>query len=208
MPKSNLIRWGGLAAMLGGLMWTGSWLLNAQTLEGNRAFLGLTEGNYRAMLNPALLGMLFGLVGMYALHARRFGKLGKIGFAMSFLSLAMGLVGNVVEFGLIGEVTRSFGWFIMFPIFFVWPFGMLLFGLAVLRAKGLPRWSNALPLVIGVVLVLAIFLGIAEMRMCGCGSADRMLELLFFTTGLGWALLGYVLWSSQSKSAMQPKPAT
>ena len=208
MSKSNLIRWGGLAAMLGGLMWTGSWLLNAQTLEGNRAFLGLTEGNYRAMLNPALLGMLFGLVGMYALHAERFGKLGKIGFATSFLGLAMGLVGNLVEFGLIGEVTRSIGWFIMFPMFFVWPFGMLLFGLAALSAKGLPRWSSALPLVIGVVLVLAIFLGIAEVLTCRCGRADRMLDLLFLTTGFGWVALGYLLWSGKGETARQPEPET
>jgi hypothetical protein len=31
MPSSALVRWSGLAAVLGGLVWTASWLLNGQT---------------------------------------------------------------------------------------------------------------------------------------------------------------------------------
>ena len=47
MRSSAFDRWSGFAAVVGGLVWTASWLLNDQTAEGNRAVLGLTEGNSR-----------------------------------------------------------------------------------------------------------------------------------------------------------------
>jgi hypothetical protein len=75
------------------LVWTVSWLGNGQTEEGNVTSLGLTEGEWRALLNPGTvllaLGAWYGLRG-----AARWLTLAGLGTA---------LVGNVVEFGLWGD---------------------------------------------------------------------------------------------------------
>ena len=173
MTSPTWIRLSGLAALLGGLVWTISWLLNAQTAEGNRAVLGLTEGNLRAMLNLPVLLLLAGLVGLYRLHAGRCGKLGILGFGLTLLGMALLLVGNITEYGLLGDPTDGRGWALIGFGFLVIPVGMLLFGIAVIRADVLPRWSRVLPLLVGLALVGAIGVALVEMQACGCGRADR-----------------------------------
>lgn len=63
-----LERWGGQVAILGGLLWTASWLLNVSLTDssGEGTRLGLTEGNARAILNPAIL-----LIGVGVLAFKR-----------------------------------------------------------------------------------------------------------------------------------------
>src|SRR5919199_7027849 len=141
MTSPTWIRWSGLAALLGGLVWTISWLLNTQTAEGNRVVISFTEGNLRAMLNLPLLLLLAGLLGLYRLHAGRFGKLGILGFGLTLLGMALLLVGNVMEFGLAGAPTDDRGWVVVVLSCLVIPVGMLLFGSGVIRADVLPRWS-------------------------------------------------------------------
>ncbi len=203
MTSPTWIRWSGLAALLGGLVWTISWLLNSQTAEGNRAVLGFTEGNLRAMLNLPLLLLLAGLVGLYRLHAGRCGKLGVLGFGLTLLGMALLLVGNVTEYGLLGDPTDGRGWALIGFSFLVIPVGMLLFGIAVIRADVLPRWSRVLPLLVGLALVGAIGIALVEMQACGCGRADRGLGVWLFAFGLGWMALGYSLWSAKGGGIRQ-----
>src|SRR5919199_280025 len=113
MTSPTWIRWSGFAALLGGLVWIISWLLNSQTAEGNRAVLGFTEGNLRAILNLPLLLLLAGLLGHYRLHAGRAGKLGILGFGLTLLGMVLLLVGNVMEFGLAGDPTDDRGWVVV-----------------------------------------------------------------------------------------------
>jgi hypothetical protein len=202
MRSSAFARWSGLAAALGGLVWTASWLLNGQTAEGNRAVLGLTEGNYRALLNPALLFFILGLVATYRRRGARFGRLGLVGLVVAFLGYTLFLVGNVVEFGLIGVPWQpDLGWAIVLPSFLVIPLGMLLLGVAAGRTGGLRRPGGTVMLVFGLLCAAAVVLAIAEMVACACGRADRGLWLLMVTIGAGWVIQGFLLWSDRAALA-------
>ena len=86
------------------LVWILSWLANGQTEEGNVTYLGLTEGEWRALLNPGTvllaLGAWYGLRG-----AARW---------VTFTGLGIVLVGNVVEFGVWGDALWVDGGWLIF----------------------------------------------------------------------------------------------
>ena len=86
------------------LVWALSWLANGQTEEGNVTYLGLTEGEWRALLNPGTvllaLGAWYGLRG-----AARW---------VTLTGLGIVLVGNVVEFGVRGDALWVDGGWLIF----------------------------------------------------------------------------------------------
>jgi hypothetical protein len=118
-PSPAFVRRSGLAAALGGLVWTASWLLN-----------------------PALPSFILGLVATYRRRGARFGALGLVGFVVALVGYALFLAGNVVEFGLIGAPWQpDLGWAIALPSFLVIPLGMLLLGVAAGRT-GVEVWNR------------------------------------------------------------------
>jgi hypothetical protein len=86
------------------LVWVLSWLANGQTEEGNVTYLGLTEGEWRALLNPGTvllaLGAWYGLRG-----AARW---------VTLMGLGIVLAGNVVEFGVWGDALWVDGGWLIF----------------------------------------------------------------------------------------------
>ena len=86
------------------LVWVLSWLANGQTEEGNVTYLGLTEGEWRALLNPGTvllaLGAWYGLSG-----AVRW---------VTLTGLGIVLAGNVVEFGVWGDALWVDGGWLIF----------------------------------------------------------------------------------------------
>jgi hypothetical protein len=77
--------------------------------------------------------------------------------------------------------------------------GVVVLGLGVLRAKVLPPWS-IWPLIGG----WAAFLPVANSPLV-FGFAFFVLSLLAAgMLGVGWVVVGYVLWSGRSASARQP----
>ena len=75
--------------------------------------------------------------------------------------------------------------------FVVMPIGFILLGVATLRAKVLPGWRRALPFIIGLMITSGMLLAF------GIGEAGLVISFLSF--GLGWLVLGYVLWSDRSE---------
>ena len=69
---------------------------------------------------------------------------------------------------------------------------LVLVGIATIQAKVLPRWSRVLPLVIGLLLASG-FLVALSIGEWGFG-------VIILSLGLGWMLLGYVLWSDQAEA--------
>ncbi len=91
------------------LVWVLSWLANGQTEEGNVTYFGLTEGEWRALLNPGTL--LLALGAWYGLRgAARW---------LTLTGLGILLVGNVVEFGLRGEPLWVDGGWLIFLLGFL-----------------------------------------------------------------------------------------
>ena len=86
------------------LVWFLSWLANGQTEEGNVTYLGLTEGEWGALLNPGTvllaLGAWYGLRG-----AARW---------VTLMGLGIVLAGNLVEFGVWGNALWVDGGWLIF----------------------------------------------------------------------------------------------
>jgi len=71
--------------------------------------------------------------------------------------------------------------------------GSVLLGISILRTTALPRWS-------GWTLIIAPTLGIV----LGLWQVKHLPSALVLPVGLGWMLLGFVLWSGRDTLARQP----
>src|SRR5215207_11161802 len=91
MVSSNLVRWGGLAAMLGGAMWV---VLGLGAVVG---YLQAIPGREDVVLFVvALLLTAIGLVGLHTLQKGSYGLLGRAGFYIALAAVAARILGAVV----------------------------------------------------------------------------------------------------------------
>jgi len=194
MSPSNLLRLGGLAAVLGGKLLIISGLmqlvLNLFFPEpGAVKEVALTASSIQLTL--ALLGqplVVLGLVGLYVRQSEAAGVLGLIGFLIAFLGMA--LVSALGVEGVEGVAPfANLGW--------------ALFGVASLRAGVYPRVATVLLIVSAVIggmfslLVVALIVGPASLLVyVGVGAG------LVLNAVIAW--LGYDLFSMRDASVEQP----
>ncbi len=198
MDSAKLIRWSGLLAMVGGVIWTGSGILNWFAAQDR---LEVPAAIHTGAVLGLMLFFMAGLAGFYARQAGKTRKLGKTGFIISLAGLGTMLIGNLIEvwggsllYAVVpGEFkpTDHLGWAMEIVGFVVVSIGFILLGVATLRAKVLPGWRRALPLIIGLMITSGMLLAF------GIGEAGLVISFLSF--GLGWLVLGYVLWSDRSE---------
>lgn len=164
MASSNLIRWSGLATILGGALLLISDLLGLIVVPGDLTE-AVTTGAYLDDSGVRLLGgmlLLVGLVGLYARQAEASGALGLIGFLAAFAgtSLMIGafwtntfvppaLAVEAPEFLATGPAgTLGFGFMLSFAVAAL---GWLLFGAATFKTRVYPRAASVL-LMVGAAL--------------------------------------------------------
>ncbi len=206
MSSSNWIRWSGLVGILGGVLWA-LWYVGAY-------FVGWgvpsspeydTYETYNRLMPIVLLLLMVGLAGAHALQRGVYGWLGKAGFALASMGLVVMIIGNVAEFWAFTEEAyrsgslRDGAWMAFGLGLFAFYVGSVLFGIATLRAGMLPR--------LGAFLLLIWFP--AGFVMSGLLQLVSVPEYLSFSgmsglCGLGWAVLGYALWSRGDEAARQP----
>ena len=141
--------------------------------------------------------LMVGIAGLY-LYLRRsrgFGRLGAVGFYVCIFVFALVAIldlGIIVNEGV--EQTYIALGPVRGPLLLL---GLLLFGTAVLRAGRLPRGGAWLL----IATALTNVLGILAMIISGgtLGAWVFILPTVLF--GLGWAWLGYGLWSEGSATA-------
>jgi len=196
---SRLIRWAGLAAILGAAIWWTSWILNSFTKDGSVAVLGLSERGWRTVANSALLSFTGGLAGITAAHASRAGKLAIVGFLTTLLGLVVMLAGNVIEFW----VASSPGGFMFLFGLLVQPIGLILLGIPIFKANVLPRWGRPVPLGFGGILGLMLVVAMVRMA-TGIRIQEKLATAMIMTIGLGWMVLGCALWSGLSAKKGTP----
>ena len=212
MLSSNLIRWSGLAALVGGVLF-----IIADVTE---FFLfGDQPDSVAAATNSwVILDMFFlvtivliflGLVGLYAHQAEQAGILGLVAFVVALSGTAM-LFGFVWGAAFIlPEMAAAAPEFVdpafldadpsgalivgVLLTFVLFALGWLLFGLTSLRARVLPRGAAVL-LMIGAVSFVVIFM------------LDFPGATVVFSAALAW--MGYALWSGADEQATEPQPAT
>ena len=166
MKLANLIRWGGLAAVLAAVLLLVSDVLELLVFGFENVSTIATTGVYVFVTASFLLAALllsFGLVGLYASQAESAGYLGILGFLMAFVGTVMfagffwaqeffaPVVAEAAP-GLLDNIPRwlYFGSVLTFSLFAL---GWLLFGVGTYKARIYPRWA-ALLLMIGAVLII------------------------------------------------------
>jgi hypothetical protein len=201
MSSSNLIRWSGLAALVGGVLFIVLDILDF-LLYGNLPYSdAATAGSFTFVQSAFIIAVVLiglGLVGMYAHQAEETGSFGLVAFVVAFIGVIMaaGSIWSEAFFGawlagaapqlleanpsgtLAAGITLSY---------FLFALGWLLFGLASLRARVLPRSASVL-LIVGSILFIII----------------SLLEFPFESVVLGAALawMGYAQWTGASEPAL------
>jgi hypothetical protein len=207
MSSSNLIRWSGLAALVGGLLWVVIEIAFLIIIGDQPESVAATTSAWEILLVPVLVGnmlIFLGLVGLYARQVAETGVLGLVAFLVALTGTALfaGInwtytfavpslaqaAPDLLDAAPAGVLAAGFTLTLV-----LFGLGWLLFGLASLRARVLPRGAAVL-LMIGAVLVFVL----------------SLLELPFSTAVFGIALawMGYALWTGGGEAAPEPQPAT
>lgn len=198
MSSSNLIRWGGLAALIGGVLLVIAGLLGFIVFGGGEFSETAQTGTFAFTTLLYLLAItlvLGGLVGLYVSQSEAAGPLGFIAFLVAFLGTAL-VVGafwtQAFVAPTIAEVNPEFlneepagrlgfGFMLSFSLASL---GWLLFGVATLRARVYPR-AAAILLIVGALLGFLPFPGTE----------------LVLAVAIAW--LGFVLFTGRGVGAAQ-----
>lgn len=198
---------GGMAVMLGGALLGVLVPLVTLTYPGRAGWasvetvFSLAWEDYSRMLTAALVLTLVGLACLGTRSWARSGSSERAGFIVSLVGLGLVSAGNVLEFwvagGIRGGVTAvaMSGWTAFSLGFLLLAVGLVILGITAIRAKSL-TYGNAVPLILGV-LALPVFVTFTNGISFGVA-----LGALF---GLGWVVLGYVLWSETGEAAATGK---
>lgn len=157
MSASNLVRFGGLAAMAGGALFVVAELLGLPTLNEETYSETVTRTSYAIQQLLFLLGVVFvllGLVGLYVRQSEAAGALGLVGFLVAFAGTVL-IAGFLWASAFIAPALADTAPHVLdggpppgiLPSIIVFGLGWLLFGVATLRARVFPRasanWSTS-----------------------------------------------------------------
>jgi len=178
MSSSDLIRWGALAAITGGVVWVVYGLLTPAIRE---------SAVIDALFIIAALCTVGGFVGFHALQKDDYGRIGRGGFWTVVVATLVIVVGLIVE--LVGSMTIEEPFVILSPVGTLAVFiGFVLYGAATLQARVLPRWCG-----IGFIVGPSLFV-----------LGDLLGAFGGILFGLLWLALGYVLWSQRGAAGERP----
>src|SRR5829696_520909 len=209
---SKLIRWAGLAAMVGGIFYVVVGLFHQPNILSS--VITTQWAIVHALATVMCFFFLLGITGLYARQVEAAGWLGLAGFLLFSLNwvltapftfaevfilpqlateaptLAQGFLGifngnpGEMSFGVLANLWKLTG--------FVYIIGGLLFGIATFRAGILPRWAAGL-LAVGSVLAPVAALLPPEHE-----------PKVAVPVGIALAWLGYALWSERREQAAVP----
>ena len=174
MASSGLSRWGAIALLSGGLTWL---VLGLSAVFG---YLQAIPGREDVVLFiVALLFTAAGLLGLHALQRGSYGLLGLVGLSLALVAITCRILGAVAF--LAGSTALEW---ISQPATLSMLVGLVLYGVAMLQARVLPRWYG---------LALAVSMPVS-LPLAAYGT------VLF---GLILAVLGFALWL-RIRAAEQP----
>lgn len=190
MSSSNLVRWGGIAAVVAGLVWIVLVLFSPRDAPDVLFFSGSSG---KVIFIVALLSQVTGIAGLYVLQRGRHGRFGAVGALVAFVGFAIELIFVVVVSLGVGEgggmVSLVLALLLALGVILSFV-GLALLGIAILRTRTLPSWFGVL-LIVGLpaAVILAIVLGALAS---------------WVAYGIFWLLVGYVLLSSNSTWVQRP----
>lgn len=223
MSSSSLIRWGGIAAILGGIVEIlvaplinsaySMTEIGADLVPPWEPALSNALGPMIAFAPPeavyetygkfhllVFLGLLLGLLGLRTWRGGRAGRLERWGYRLSFVGLVLNVPGNVLDYWVpgnsaIGEFGSVGDWGFLLGTML----GLLLLVVgSILLGAALVRAGEArLP---AWLLVFALP-GAVLLGLLGFANAPANPMLWY---GFAWLLLGRFLWTRSSERAGQP----
>ena len=216
MNIKNLIRWAGLSAMVAGISYIAVGMFHPPNVASS-----VTSSAWAIVHAVAIAMSFFGLLGMTGIYARQVKETSWLGLAgyllfSLWLVLIMGFTFTEVLIlpllataapvfveGWMGMLNGSAGTMNLGALSTVWPLtapvymlGGLLFGIATIRARILPRWAGGL-LALGTALA-----PVAALLPLGLQPKVAV------PVGIALAWLGYALWSERREQAAEPVPST
>ena len=198
MSTRKLIRWSGLASLLAGVLYFLAVLIHPAGEDAASMLLPAWVPAH-ALGAVAALFMLLGLVGLYARQVEKTGWPGLLGFILAFIGTAilgseefqaatlLPIIASKAPTLIEESATSSSALIFALVLLVSFVGGFLLFGIAVMRAGVLPRWS-------GLVLIIGLLLSFG-------GAVSHVISIIaaaVFGSGLAW--MGYALWSSQGEA--------
>jgi hypothetical protein len=199
MNPTNLIRWSGLAAMVGGVAFLMLWLLPDHLMKLLR-LLGLLPENKTATDNIIyvllMLGAMAAIAGLHLLQERSYGWAGASASLAAFVGLALLAMTMVVGYGTTGPGGESF----MALLSFLSGVGLLAATVGILTLAGVTVVRGPLPWWCGVALLagspLSAFLGLVFLGVLG--------GVAMAPVGLGWVVVGYSVFRAATNRTREP----
>ena len=211
----NLIRWAGLSAMVAGIIFAGIQPIHPPDVLSSvntSAFIIITS------LKTAMsLFGLFGIAGLYARQVEQTGWLGLAGYLLLSIFYAVQMCFSFVEPFILPLLTSVAPTFVesvlgmssgaggpmnlgalatVYSLVSVlYLLGLLLFGIAMFRARILPRWAAGLLAFSGPLAIIMVAL-----------LPHQLERLAAMPMGFALAWLGYALWSERREQAAEPVP--
>jgi hypothetical protein len=191
MASLNLIRWSGLAAMVGSVASATLGLL--YVLQARGVTLGsidrpLQKGNYEnPVLTVLLVGVLIAIAALHATQRRDYGTQGALASLAAFVGVAMTVGGNLV--GELVPAMAPVAMLLLLAGILAASVGIVGLGIVTLEARVLPRWC-------GVALIAGSppAVGLEFMFLGLLGAAGILPgEIVWAMVGVPWVLVGYAI---------------
>jgi hypothetical protein len=192
MTREKMMRYGGPAAILGGVMhvlaFVAVYLIYfAFAEEAKGTFFG--QHAFIHIIDVAMFALLaVGATGVYVSQAGKLGRVAKAGFFLTLAGFGLGVIGGltiiVVGLAVSDEATLGVLDVIAHPLAqLLYTLGSAIFGVALFRKGKLPK-LGALLVAVGPLALFALF-------MTGNQQAVVPITASVVATGLGWAILGH-----------------
>lgn len=192
MTREKMVRYGGPAAILGGVMHVLAFvavymIYFAFAEEAEGTFFG--QHAFIHIIDVAMFALLAaGSLGIYLSQSGRLGRIARAGFILTLGGFGLSVVGGltiiVVGLAVGDEATLGVLDVVTHPLAQVlYTLGSAIFGVALFRKGTLPK-AGALLVAVGPLALFALF-------MTGNQQAIVPIMAAVVATGLGWAILGY-----------------
>ena len=205
--SSNVIRWGGPALILGGLLWGLTYLteLVIGVTAGEEAYnradpsASVLEWFWPAFFMGAIVFLGVGLLGVRARLEGRSRILGIVGALLACIAIVAASINLVLLTGITGTPTAAdvLGFAGVLGILI----GATLLGIATLRAGVLPRWARFALTFTAVAFFPAI---LATIPLEGVAPDYVIADLPFLVVGAVLAAVGYAMLPGRMSAVSRP----
>jgi hypothetical protein len=191
MLRTLLIRSGGLAAMVGGVVYAGVGLV-AERLAEYLYYMGNIVGSgFAAVLLP--IGAMAAIAVLHVLQRQRYGLRGALVSLTAFVGLA--LATGALTVGVISTAPA------LDPLFMVLVIGLLVATVGIALLGGLTIATGVLPRWCGVALIAGSPVGVflTMMPSAVLEEASPLGGAFQALGGLPWVLVGYALFRARAR---------